>query len=94
MNKNLIVVLVVLAIIVLGYWGCRWYSARTDKVEAMPTVTEYRLYCLGREDPFIYTDKAEADALEKQDGKVKNPETGEFNCQWGSRPLPEGMMAP
>ena len=79
-NKKLIFVLVLLALIAGGIWTCRFMGGDEDtpKVSADQ---KFELWCPGRDEPFMLT-KAEADELKFENNLYENPETGVCECSW------------
>jgi hypothetical protein len=83
-SKNLIIVLVILVLVVGGYWTYRWRS-RASEMKVSTGDGVVKLYCPGREEPYEFS-RAEGLKLPKEGDKVQNPETKKFDCTWGKRP--------
>ena len=84
-SKPLIIILVLAVIVFCIYWGIKCRGS--DNGGVVDPDRQFKLYCPGREEPYIYT-RAETVKLKKDPvtKKIENPETGECDCTFGRRP--------
>ncbi|MGD8453415.1 MAG: hypothetical protein PVJ57_16505 [Phycisphaerae bacterium] len=81
-NSKLIIALVVLVLVVGGYWVMSWRSKAAEKAKYQGDAnTVYKLYCPQWDEPREYT-KEEALKLKSEGKKIENPETGVCDCSW------------
>lgn len=93
-NKRLIFIVVLLGIVAGVVWTCRLTGGDEDGVPAVGVSEKFKLWCPGRDEPFMVT-KAETEELKEENGLYENPETGVCECSFTEPAEPsDGMVMP
>lgn len=93
-NKGMIIVLVVLAVIVGGFYAfkCRSVSTEQQEIEIDRPDT-YTLYCPECDKEFVIPGDEWKDVA-KKDGKLQCPECKQFVAKWGKKKVDTGIVPP